>query len=77
MKEAIPRIDDNASQFIENSRNYLELLRQHIDKEDNILYKVAERHISKRGKDEMLEEFERVERALARKYVEHPPEKQG
>ncbi len=47
--------------FIKNARLYIELLGQHIDKEDNILYPMADMHLSKREQDELLEKFEKVE----------------
>jgi len=48
------------NQIIENARNYASLLSNHINKEDNILYPMAEMHISKEKQDELLKEFERV-----------------
>ncbi len=49
-------------QIIENARNYIRLLKDHIDKEDNILYVMADRHLSDKKQKELVEEFERVER---------------
>ncbi|MBI2303927.1 MAG: hemerythrin domain-containing protein [Chloroflexi bacterium] len=49
-------------QIVENARGYVALLTQHIDKEEGILYRMADRHISKEKQRELLEEFERVER---------------
>jgi hemerythrin-like domain-containing protein len=51
---------DASNQIIENARNYSSLLSNHINKEDNILYPMAEMHISKEKQDELLKEFERV-----------------
>lgn len=66
MKEAAEKYKDGdkslCSQFIENGRNFINLLSQHIDKEDNILYQIANMHISEKGMAELWEEFERVER---------------
>jgi hemerythrin-like domain-containing protein len=50
-----------ANQIIENARNYSSLLTNHIYKEDNILYPMAEMHISKEKQDELLKEFETVD----------------
>ncbi len=47
--------------FIENARGYIELLEQHIDKEDNILYKMADMHLSEKKQKELLPQFEKVE----------------
>jgi len=41
---------------------YVALLRRHIDKEDHILYVMAERAIPPAEQDEMMIDFERVER---------------
>jgi len=48
--------------IIENARNYVALLSQHIDKEDNILYPMADMHLSEDQQEELLEGFEKVER---------------
>lgn len=48
--------------IIENARNYVGLLSQHIDKEDNILYPMADMHLSEDQQEELLEGFEKVER---------------
>lgn len=47
--------------FITNARNYNALLSQHIDKEDNILYQIADMHIPEDEQEKLLKEFERVE----------------
>ncbi len=52
----------SSSEFVENARNYIALLTQHIEKEDNILYPIADHHLSKGKEEELLEEFEVVER---------------
>lgn len=50
-----------AGVFAANARNYVSLLAQHIDKEDNILYPIADMHISNEKKQELHEAFARVE----------------
>ena len=47
--------------FASNARGYAELLAQHIYKEDNILYPMADSHIPEKRQREMLEEFEKIE----------------
>lgn len=47
--------------IIENARNYANLLNQHIDKEDNILYVIADLHLSPEKQEELVKEFQRVE----------------
>jgi hemerythrin-like domain-containing protein len=63
MKEAAAHINSSkyVEQFVENARGYVGLLQQHIMKEDNVLYPMAERRISSEEMDEIMEEFERVE----------------
>jgi hemerythrin-like domain-containing protein len=66
MSEAIAKYkagDRKASSaIVENARNYIALLTQHIDKEDNVLYPMADMHLSEERQKELLEEFEVVER---------------
>lgn len=68
MKEAAERYgtgDRQASaRFIENARNYMDLLTQHIDKEDNILYAIADARLSGETQKRLEEDFERVEREV-------------
>jgi hemerythrin-like domain-containing protein len=51
-----------SAKIVESARAYVSLLNQHIDKEDNVLYRMADMRIPKQKQDELLEEFERVER---------------
>lgn len=51
----------NPEQFIGNARGYIELLRQHIEKENNILYPMADTHISPTKDNELLKEFDQLE----------------
>lgn len=53
--------EQSSSQFAENARNYVQLLTQHIDKEDNILYPIADMHLQEKRQRELIEEFEKVE----------------
>ena len=48
-------------ELIENARGYIYLLRQHINKEDTVLYPMAQNSLGKAGIDAMKSEFERVE----------------
>jgi hemerythrin-like domain-containing protein len=50
-----------ASYIIENAKNYIALLKQHIVKEDNILYPMAEVCLSEKKQGELLERFEIIE----------------
>jgi len=49
------------TKIVENARNYIQLLSQHIDKEDNILYMIADMHLSQEKQNELLKQFEKVE----------------
>jgi len=45
-----------------NLRGYITLLREHIDKEDHILYHVAEKLLSQKQDEQMFTAFEAIER---------------
>lgn len=47
--------------FTENARSYIALLNDHIDKEDNILYMIADMHISPEEQKNLLKEFDKIE----------------
>lgn len=51
-----------AARIAQNARAYASLLSQHIYKEDNILYPMAERVLSAQKQAELLEGFKQVER---------------
>lgn len=65
MNEAVARYKAGdraaASRFAENARNYIELLTQHIDKENNILYMIADMHLSRAKQEELVVKFEEFE----------------
>ncbi len=65
MADAIPAYkagDPAAAQkFAQNAHNYIGLLAQHIDKEDNILYVIADMHLSDDQQACLLEGFDKVE----------------
>lgn len=46
-----------AKEIIENTKGYIELLKEHIDKEDNILYPLTERMFTENEKDKLLDRF--------------------
>jgi len=47
--------------FVQNAREYGELLLMHIDKEDNVLYPMADALLSEDKDLELVKDFERVE----------------
>jgi len=58
--------------IIENARGYIYLLRQHIDKEDNILYPMARNVLGESGIKAMIPRFEQVEaekQGIEEKYI--------
>lgn len=50
-----------AASVREHLEAYVELLRQHIDKEDNVLYIMADRVLAAEDQQELAEAFERIE----------------
>ena len=54
---------NDMGKIIKNSKGYADLLREHIYKEDNILYPMAEQSLGKAIKTKMLKEFERIEKS--------------
>lgn len=53
---------NNITEIIENSKNYAQLLQEHIFKEDNILYPMADEALDKKTKDAMLKKFLDIDR---------------
>ncbi len=48
--------------FAENARAYTQLLEQHIEKENNILYPMADARLSEHKQEELLKGFEKIEK---------------
>ncbi len=65
MGEAIPGVQRGdrpaVGRFVRNARGYRELLLAHIDKEDNVLYPMADARLSEDKDRELTKDFERVE----------------
>ncbi|AFV22235.1 hemerythrin HHE cation binding protein [Methanolobus psychrophilus R15] len=49
------------STVVKSSRDYIELLTQHINKEDNILFPLADKHLAGKVQEEMQKSFQIVE----------------
>jgi len=47
--------------FAENAENYISLLTQHIGKENDVLYMIADMHLTEEKQKHLLEKFEKVE----------------
>ncbi len=52
---------DGAGDFTTSARDYIALLHQHIDKEDGVLYPLAEKQLSAATLAELLKGFETIE----------------
>ena len=53
--------ENNQNKIIENARGYSQLLQEHIYKEDNILYPMADEALSQEINEMMLNKFKKVE----------------
>jgi len=78
LAEAIEKYEkynkDAQNEIIRNALGYAELLTQHIFKEDNILYPMADQMFSNEDQKELIERFDKVEQEMGEgihhKYVE-------
>lgn len=61
--------EKNKNKLIEGARHYIELIREHIFKEDNILYPMADEVINQDVQKAMLEKFKKIN-ASKRKEIE-------
>ena len=65
MNDAIPGIRDGIEaasiEFVSYARNYVALLTEHIDKENNILFKMADIRIPEERQQSLLMDFERAD----------------
>jgi len=50
-----------SAKFVENAKNYIALLSQHIDKEETVLFPMGNARLSKETQAKLSEEFERIE----------------
>lgn len=53
---------DAPARFVESAKSYISLLIEHIHKEDEIYFPMAEKALSEMQKKELLESFEEFER---------------
>jgi len=51
----------SVSDIVSSSRGYVHLLRNHIEKENNILFSMADRALNEKEQSEMFEAFEQME----------------
>ncbi|MHB9092213.1 MAG: hemerythrin domain-containing protein, partial [Chloroflexota bacterium] len=68
IKDALPGYAEgdaeSTAMLIKSIRNYADLLLEHIQKEDGILYPLSDRVLDDEDKAELMREFERVETEL-------------
>ena len=63
--------EKNKVKIIENMKGYASLLKEHIFKEDNILYPMAEDSINEKVKREMLAKFMELDKKKAKEIKEN------
>ncbi|HQL00130.1 MAG TPA: hemerythrin domain-containing protein [Smithellaceae bacterium] len=66
MDEALQRLKNGdpsaAGTYAQNARGYIRLLANHIDKEDHVLFVMADQRLDQDAQKRLVEGFERVER---------------
>jgi len=66
MSEAIVKYKSgdrkSSAEIVTNARQYMALLRSHIEKEDGVLYALADAHLLPEKQEELAERFETIER---------------
>ena len=62
--EVLDKYVEAKTKFINNALNYISLLRNHIYKEDNILFKIALQVLTKDDNEKLMREFENVENRI-------------
>tara|TARA_Y100000310_G_scaffold285468_1_gene308939 strand:- start:73 stop:609 length:537 start_codon:yes stop_codon:yes gene_type:complete len=63
---------NNQDKILENARGYSQLLQEHIFKEDNVLYPMADEVLSQQMKKIMLDKFKEVEQKLSQEKKKYP-----
>jgi len=63
--------EKNKDKIIQNAKGYAQLLQEHVFKEDNILYPMANDALSQGAKDIMLDKFRRIEHEMANEIDKH------
>jgi len=59
LSDGLPNASD---EFAETARLYSELLRNHIQKENTVLFQMADKVLSKKEQDQLVEQFDRLEK---------------
>ncbi len=63
--------ENNKDKIITNARGYAQLLKEHIFKEDNILYPMANEALNQDTKNEMLKKFRKIDQDLIKENEKH------
>lgn len=67
IKELEQGIEENdRDKIIENARGYAQLLQDHIYKEDNILYPMADESLNQVKKNDILKKFKQIEKKFSK-----------
>ena len=65
MKAAIETLDtggpEKRSEFVSHARDFIQLLREHIQKEDECLFRMADQAFSQQDQQQLKDSFDRVE----------------
>jgi hemerythrin-like domain-containing protein len=61
LAEALAHDGPAAADFVHHARGYADLLRQHIVKEDNVLFRIADERLPAEVKADLLQGFQRIE----------------
>lgn len=74
MSESLENFKNNKSEslseFAKNSKGYVNLLSEHIQKENQILYPMADSTIPLENQENLLKEFEKVEEEIGREKID-------
>lgn len=63
--------EDNKQKIIENARGYARLLQDHIYKEDNILYPMADEALDEKAKQKMFDQFKQINKEMLQEIEKH------
>ncbi|MHA2609631.1 MAG: hemerythrin domain-containing protein [bacterium JZ-2024 1] len=68
MSEGVKKYQQGESegqkQIVENARGYIDLLRQHIYKENNVLFPMANAHLTSNQQEKLMENWKDVEKRM-------------
>ncbi|MDR3553766.1 MAG: hemerythrin domain-containing protein [Syntrophobacteraceae bacterium] len=59
--EELKKTEGGTDEFVRAARGYIELLRGHIEKENNVLFVMGERNLSQEEQTRLFDQFEKME----------------